>query len=395
LSTRVKSIKPSPTLAVTAKAAELRASGIDVIGLGAGEPDFDTPTHIKEAAISAINEGHTKYTPVGGTPQLKEAIVNKLKRDNKLNYGLENILVSCGAKQSIFNLMSAILNPRDEVIIPAPYWVSYPDMSKIFGASPVIIPTSMDANFKLSAQQLEESISTKTKLLILNSPSNPTGAVYTKDELTALGEIIAQYPNMMVISDDIYEHIIWTNEPFNNIASACPDIKDQVMVVNGVSKAYAMTGWRIGYAAGNANIIKAMTKIQGQSTSNPSSISQQAAISALNSGLDAVTSMVKEFKSRHDYLVQALNSIPLISCLPGQGAFYAFPYVGALIKNIPNVNNDTEFAEHLLSEAQIAVVPGSAFGSPDFIRISFATSKEVLETAITRLTNYVHKHNNA
>lgn len=394
LSNRVNKIKPSPTLAVTAKAAELRASGVDVIGLGAGEPDFDTPEHIKEAAIKAMHEGQTKYTPVGGTTQLKEAIIQKFSRDNKLNYRPENILVSCGAKQSIFNLMASVLNPGDEVLVPAPYWVSYPDMSLLFGANPIIVQTTMEESFKLTPEKLEVNLSDRTKMLLLNSPSNPTGVAYTKDELVALGKVIGQYPNLLVVSDDIYEHILWANEPYHNIASANPSLKEQTIVINGVSKAYAMTGWRIGYAAGNQQIIKAMTKIQSQSTSNPCSISQAAATAALNGGLDEVNKMVEEFKYRHDYIVDSLNGLPGVRCLSGQGAFYAFPDVSKLINQIDNVENDIELAEEMLEKARVAVVPGSAFGSDNFIRISFATSRQVLEEAITRITNYVKEYSN-
>lgn len=395
LSNRVNNIKPSPTLAVTAKAAELRAAGKDVIGLGAGEPDFDTPEHIKEAAITAMREGQTKYTPVGGTAQLKDAIIQKLNRDNKLSYRPENILVSCGAKQSIFNLMAATLNPGDEVLIPAPYWVSYPDMARLFDAVAVITETSMSNHFKLTPESLENSINPRTKMLILNSPSNPTGVAYTKEELVALGNIISQYPNLIVVSDDIYEHILWSEEPFCNIATANPSLYEQTVVINGISKAYAMTGWRIGYAAADQRIIKAMSKVQSQSTSNPCSISQAATIAALNGGLEEVNKMVTEFKSRHDYVVESLNSMPGVKCLNGQGAFYAFPDVSELIENINEVDNDLELADHMLEEAQVAVVPGSAFGSPGFIRISFATSRETLEEAMTRITNYIKDYSKA
>lgn len=395
LSNRVNNIKPSPTLAVTAKAAELRAAGKDVIGLGAGEPDFDTPEHIKEAAITAMREGQTKYTPVGGTAQLKDAIIQKLNRDNKLSYRPENILVSCGAKQSIFNLMAATLNPGDEVLIPAPYWVSYPDMARLFDAVAVITETSMSNHFKLTPESLESSINPRTKMLILNSPSNPTGVAYTKKELVDLGNIISQYPNLIVVSDDIYEHILWSEEPFCNIATANPSLYEQTVVINGISKAYAMTGWRIGYAAADQRIIKAMSKVQSQSTSNPCSISQAATIAALNGGLEEVNKMVAEFKSRHDYVVESLNSMPGVKCLNGQGAFYAFPDVSELIENINEVDNDLELADHMLEEAQVAVVPGSAFGSPGFIRISFATSRETLEEAMTRITNYIKDYSKA
>ena len=333
LSDRVLSIKPSPTLAVTNRAAELKAAGKDIIGLGAGEPDFDTPEHIKAAAIKAIESGFTKYTAVDGTPSLKKAIIAKFKRDNNLDYQANQILVSSGGKQSFFNLALAFLNKGDEVIIPAPYWVSYPDMVLIADATPVCIECPQSQNYKITAAQLDAAITPKTKLLVLNSPSNPTGMVYTKEELLALAEVLRKHPHVWVATDDMYEHIIWTTEPFVNIVTVAPDLYDRALVLNGVSKAYAMTGWRIGYAAGPAKVIGAMKNVQSQSTSNPASISQVAAEAALNGDQDVLKPMVAAFKERHDYVVAALNAIEGVSCSAADGAFYAFANVeGAIAK---------------------------------------------------------------
>jgi len=384
LSNRVQNIKPSPTLAVTNKAAELRAAGKDIIGLGAGEPDFDTPQHIKQAAIDAINEGKTKYTAVDGTPELKQAIIAKFKRDNGLDYQANQILVSSGGKQSFFNLALALLDPEDEVIIPAPYWVSYPDMVKVAEGKPVIIETTPEQRFKITAEQLKAAITPKTKLFVLNSPSNPTGMAYTRAELEAIAEVLLANPHVLVASDDMYEHILWTDEGFINILNVCPSLYDRTFVLNGVSKAYSMTGWRIGYAAGPANVIGAMKKIQSQSTSNPASISQAAATAALNGGQECVAKMVVEFKKRHDYLVEALNTIQGVECLAGDGTFYVFPDFGKAIES-SSTSNDVEMAEMLLSEAGVALVPGSAFGAPGCMRLSFATSMEVLEEAVARI----------
>ena len=379
-------------MAVTAKALELQESGQDIIGLGAGEPDFDTPEHIKQAAINAISQGFTKYTDVGGTKSLKTAIVNKLKTENQLDYNIAEILVSCGAKQSIYNLMQSILDENDEVIIPAPYWVSYPDMAILAGAKPVILQTGIETNFKISANQLAQSITPQTKLVILNSPSNPTGIAYTKEELSQLAAVLIKYPNIIVATDDIYEHILWTTQPFINILMACPALRNQTIVINGVSKAYAMTGWRIGYAAGPQELIKAMNKIQGQSTSNPCSIAQKAAEAALNSGTSCILPMVKQFKQRHDYLLAALNNIPGFTCLAGDGTFYAFPNVQNLLNLIPGVSTDIELAEKLLTEVGVAVVPGMAFGAPGYLRLSFATNIDVLEDALTRIKLFAAKY---
>lgn len=384
LSDRVLSIKPSPTLAVTNRAAELKAAGKDIIGLGAGEPDFDTPEHIKAAAIKAIENGFTKYTAVDGTAGLKKAIIAKFKRDNGLDYQPNQILVSSGGKQSFFNLALAFLNKGDEVIIPAPYWVSYPDMVLIADATPVCIECPQSQNYKITAAQLEAAITPKTKLLVLNSPSNPTGMVYTKEELLALAEVLRKHPQVWVATDDMYEHIIWTAEPFVNIVTVAPDLYDRALVLNGVSKAYAMTGWRIGYAAGPAKVIGAMKNVQSQSTSNPASISQVAAEAALNGDQDVLKPMVAAFKERHDYVVAALNDIDGVSCSPADGAFYAFANVEGAIAKM-GLKNDLEFSEVLLNTVGVAVVPGSAFGLDGHMRISYATNLKTLEDAIARI----------
>jgi len=393
LSDRINSIKPSPTLAVTAKAAELKAAGHDIIGLGAGEPDFPTPEHIREAGIQAIRESFTHYTPVDGIIELKLAIIAKLQRDNKLQYKPEQILVSCGAKHSIFNLMQALLNPGDEVIIPAPYWVSYTDMTILTGAKPIIVSAGMEQRFKITPAQLEAAITTKTRLLILNSPSNPTGVAYTPEELTALGTVLLKHPNIVIMSDDIYEHILWANFAFANILMACPDLYDRTVVVNGVSKSYAMTGWRIGYAAGPEKLIKAMMKMQSQSTTNACSIAQKAAVAALNGEQSCITLMNIAFKDRHDFMYQELNSIPGIECVDADGAFYVFFKVTDLIAklNSPEVSNDAQFAEYLIKEAGIALVPGSAFGAPGFLRASTAINIDVLREAVRRLRTLAEK----
>ena len=385
LSKRVQSIKPSPTLVVSSRAAELRAEGRDVIGLGAGEPDFDTPAHVKEAAKSALDAGFTKYTVVDGTPELKDAIIAKFARDNQLEYGRDQILVSCGAKHSIFNAMQALLNPGDEVIIPAPYWVSYPDMAMLCEGVPVIVDAGIESEFKMTADALEAAITPNSRMLILNSPSNPTGVCYTRKELAELGEVLTAHSRIAIISDDIYEHILWADEPFSNIVSACPALYDQTIVVNGVSKAYAMTGWRIGYAAASAEITRAMKKIQGQSTSCPTSISQKAAEVALNGDHQCVRDMVKVFKQRHDYVVERLNRGNGVRCLEAQGAFYAFPDVRGAIEAMDGVDDDVGLAEYLLEEVGVALVPGTAFGTPGYLRLSYATSNENLEKALDRM----------
>ncbi|WP_143512675.1 pyridoxal phosphate-dependent aminotransferase [Vreelandella utahensis] len=384
LSNRVQQIKPSPTLAITSKAAELRAAGQDIIGLGAGEPDFDTPDHIKQAAVDALNAGKTKYTPVDGTPELKDAIIEKFRRDNNLTYERNQILVSCGGKQSFFNLALALLNPGDEVIIPAPYWVSYPDMVKIAEGTPVILESSAETGFKVTAEQIRSALTERTKLVVINSPSNPSGKAYSREELAAIGKVLEERPDVMIATDDMYEHILW-NGDFVNIVNATPSLKDRTFVLNGVSKAYSMTGWRIGYAAGPADVIGAMKKIQSQSTSNPASISQAGATAALNGPQDCVGEMLKAFKERHDYVVKALNELPGVDCIESDGTFYAFPGFQGAIEATPGVSNDQELAEHLLKEAGVALVPGSAFGTPGHMRLSYATSMDNLKNAIERL----------
>jgi aspartate aminotransferase len=385
LSGRVNRIKPSPTLAVTNRARELKAQGKDVIGLGAGEPDFDTPEHVKEAAIRAIREGFTKYTAVDGTPSLKQAVIAKFKRDNGLDYAPEEILVSVGGKQSFFNLAQALLDNDDEVIIPAPYWVSYPDMALLADATPIIISAGIDQSFKIRPEQLYRTITRKTRMLVLNSPSNPTGAAYTRAELAAIGEVLLKHPHVLIATDDMYEHILWADESFSNILNACPDLKDRTVVLNGVSKVYAMTGWRIGYAAGPKSLITAMRKIQSQSTSNPTSISQVAAEAALNGNQGCVATMVRAFKERHDHVVSRLNRLRGVRCLPSQGTFYAFPDFSKVIASMDGVKNDTELAEYILNRAEVALVPGSAFGAEGHLRFSYATSMETLDKALDRL----------
>jgi aspartate aminotransferase len=386
LSKRVQRIKPSPTLAVTARVAELRAAGKDIIGLGAGEPDFNTPEHVRAAAIEAINAGFTRYTTVDGTAELKRAIIAKFRRDNGLEYRPEQILVSCGGKQSFFNLAQALLNHGDEVIIPAPYWVSYPDMVRLADGEPVIIRAGVETGFKIIPEQLEAAITPKTRLFVINSPSNPTGVAYSRSELKALGAILKHHPQLLIATDDMYEHILWSEEPFCNILNTCPELYERTIVLNGVSKVYAMTGWRIGYAGGPAELIKAMKKVQSQSTSNPTSISQVAAQAALDGDQSCVQPMLKAFKQRHDFVVEALNRIPGVVCLPADGTFYCFPYFQAIIDNLDGIADDVELAEYLLDKAGVALVPGTAFGAPGYLRLSFATSMQTLEVALDRLT---------
>ena len=391
LSDRVHAVKPSPTLAITARAAEMRAAGRDIIGLGAGEPDFDTPDHIKEAAIRAIRAGKTRYTAVDGTPELKQAVIDKFRRDNRLEYAPDQILVSSGGKQSFYNLAQALLNPGDEVIIPAPYWVSYPDMVLLADGRPVIVDAGADQHFKITPEQLEAAITPRTRLFVINSPSNPTGMAYTRAELEALGEVLLRHPQVLIASDDMYEHILWADEPFANILMACPDLAGRTLVLNGVSKAYAMTGWRIGYAGGPAEIIRAMKKIQSQSTSNPASISQAAATEALNGPQDCIATMLDAFKARHDYVVERLNRIPGVECLPSDGTFYCFPRVSAALENLPGVEDDLALAEYLIEKAGVALVPGTAFGLGGHIRLSIATSREQLEQALDRIEDALGK----
>ena len=384
LSNRVKAVKPSPTLAITARAAAMRAAGKDIIGLGAGEPDFDTPDHIKAAAIKAINNGFTKYTAVDGTAGLKKAIIHKLKRDNGLDYQNNQVLVSCGGKQRFYNLAQALLNPGDEVIIPAPYWVSYPDMVLLADGVPVIVEAGQSQNFKITPQQLREAITDKTRLLVINSPSNPTGSAYSLEELKALGDVLCDFPEILIASDDMYEHILWQKGEFVNILNAHPEFYSRTIVLNGVSKAYSMTGWRIGYAAGPAPLIEAMCIVQSQSTSNPTSISQVAAEEALNGDQSFIDNMLVEFKKRHDYVVAELNDIDGVDCLPTDGTFYVFPNVEKLLARLGN-KDDLAYSEYLIEKAGVALVPGSAFGCPGHIRISIATSMSNLENALIRI----------
>lgn len=388
LADRTLRVKPSATLAVAAKAAQMRAQGVDIIDLGLGEPDFDTPDIAKQAAIAAINEGFTKYTPVDGIPELKQAIIAKFKRDNNLNYTPKQILVSVGAKHSLYNLTEALLNAGDEVIVAAPYWVSYPEFARLADAEPVFIHADISQDFKITPAQLAGAITPKTKLLFLNSPSNPTGVTYTLAELKALGEVLLKHPNIIIASDDIYEHIFWGNEPFANILNACPELYDRTVIINGMSKAYCMTGWRIGYAAGPESLIQAMNKIQSQSTSNPCAIAQKASVAALNMDQSLIKDMVKVFKERHDYIVDALNKIPGFECVPAQGAFYAFFKADEFIKN-HQMKDDVELANFLIEKAHVALVPGSAFGMPGYLRLSYATSMDKLKEAIKRLGDAV------
>jgi len=385
LAQRVQRVKPSPTLAVTARVAELRAAGKDIIGLGAGEPDFDTPEHIKAAAIQAIRDGFTRYTAVDGTPGLKRAIIAKFNKDNGLEYAADQILVSCGGKQSFYNLAQALLNSGDEVIIPAPYWVSYPDMVRLADGEPVIIRVGAEEGFKIAPEQLQAAITPRTRLFVINSPSNPTGVAYTQADLAALGEVLRQHPQVLIATDDMYEHILWSEAPFCNILNACPDLYDRTIVLNGVSKVYAMTGWRIGYAGGPAELIRAMKKIQSQSTSNPASISQVAAQAALEGDQSCIRVMVNAFRERHDVVVKALNELPGVSCLPADGTFYCFPNFQAVIDRLDGINDDVELAEHLIEQAGVALVPGSAFGAPGYMRVSFATGMDTLKDALGRM----------
>jgi aspartate aminotransferase len=390
LSQRVQAIKESPTLAVTARAAKLKAEGRDIIGLGAGEPDFDTPQHIKDAAKKAIDSGFTKYTPVGGIPGLKKAIVEKFKRENGFDYTVNDVIVGVGGKQCIFNLALAVLDAGDEVVIPAPYWVSYADIAIVAEAKPVIVECGIEQDFKLTPAQLEAAITPQTKLFFINSPSNPTGSVYTLEELKALGEVLKKYPRVLVATDDMYEHVNLTGVPFVNILNATPELKDRTIVLNGVSKAYSMTGWRIGYAAGPARIIKAMEILQSQSTSNPTSISQVAAQAALEGDQGCIEPMVKAFRERHEYVVNRFNEIPGLQCIKAGGAFYAFPDAREAIAKLHATGKITEptdlaLSDYLLETVGVAVVPGSAFGAEGYFRISFATSMENLRNALDRI----------
>ena len=384
VSRRAQRVKPSATLAVTALAARLKAEGKDVIGLGAGEPDFDTPAHIAAAGVQAIQSGFTRYTNVDGTPELKDAIVAKFKNDNQIGYERKQILVSCGAKQTIFNLCMAVLDPGDEVIIPAPYWVSYPDMALLADGVPVTPYAGPEQDYKITPAQLAAAITPRTRLLLINSPSNPTGAAYTAAQWRALGAVLRQHPRIVIGTDDMYEKIYWGAEAFTSLLTVVPELYDRTVTINGCSKAYAMTGWRIGYCGGPAEIVAAMTTIQGQSTSNPASISQKAALAALTGDQTCVATMSRAFKERHDYFVAALNTLPGVSCHPASGAFYAFADVRAAMQQV-GCKDDSAFAEYLINGVGVAVVPGSGFGAPGHIRMSFACSRATLEQAIERM----------
>jgi aspartate aminotransferase len=384
VSSRLQRSKPSPTVALTGRVAQLKAQGRDIVSLGAGEPDFDTPEHIRAAGIKAIQTGVTRYTALEGTAELKDAIAAKFKRENNLHFDRSQILVSSGGKQSIFNLVMALIDAGDEAIIPAPYWVSYPDMVLLADGTPVTPYAGADQNFKITAEQLLAAISPRTRLFVLNSPNNPTGAAYTRSELRALGEALMRYPRIVICTDDMYEHIYWGVEPFASFAAVCPELYDRTVTVNGVSKAYAMTGWRIGYCGGPAELIKAMAVVQSQSTSNPSSIAQFAATVALNGNQACVREMNKHYRARHDHLLAGLNRLPGIRCLAATGTFYLFANVDLAIQNLKLVD-DCAFAEHLLNATGVAVVPGSAFGAPGHMRLSFACSMQTLDEALSRI----------
>ncbi len=393
LASRIHTIKPSPTLAITAKANALKAEGRDVIGFGAGEPDFDTPDHIKMAAVRALENGFTKYTPVCGIAELKDAIIAKLFRDNKLSYKRSEVVVSCGAKHTLYNLTQVLFEEGDEVLIPSPYWVSYLDMVVLSGAKPVILKTGEAQGFKILPEQLKKAISARTKAIIMNSPCNPTGAVYTVGELAALAEVLAG-EEILIISDDIYEKILYNGGPFANIAQVSEDLKKRTIVVNGVSKTYARTGWRIGYAAGPEEIIAAATKLQSQNTSNPTSIAQMAAVEALNGNQDSVGVMVAEFRRRRDVIVEMLNSTPGITCMRPDGAFYVFPDVSALFGRSHKggvISNSSDFASYLLDAADVAVIPGGDFGNDNHIRLSYATSLKNIEEGLKRINRAVKR----
>ena len=393
ISHSLKKIKPSPTMVITAKARELRAAGEKIISLSAGEPDFDTPEHVKDAAIKAINMGYTKYTNVEGIPELKQAIVNKFKNDNEIDYNTDQVIVGVGGKQILFNALFASLNSGDEVIIPTPYWVSYPDMTILAGGTPKFLNCNEENDFKINPSELDKIISEKTKWIILNSPSNPSGSCYTKQELINIADVLRQHKDVNVITDDIYEYIVYDDFKFYTLAQIAPDLKDRILTVNGVSKSYCMTGWRIGYAAGRKDLILAMMKIQGQSTSNPTSISQYAALAGLSGDRKFLEPCLKSFNERKNLVVEGLNSIDGISCLMPKGAFYAYPNVSGLIgkktKNGKSLSNDTEVVEWILEEAKVAAVPGSAFGLEPYFRVSYATSTEDLKIAIQNLKNSV------
>jgi aspartate aminotransferase len=387
ISAKVGQIKPSATIAVSMQAMKLRAEGRDIVSLSAGEPDFDTPAHICEAAIEAIRAGKTRYTQVDGTPELKGAIIDKFRSDNDLDFHPDQVIVSNGAKQSLYNLMVAVLNGGDEVIVPAPYWVSYPDMVKLADASPVILAASAENGYKITARELKNTLNDNSRMLILNSPSNPTGRVYSAAEYRALGDVLIEHPKVFIACDDIYEHIYWGSGPYRTFLNACPELAERTVVINGVSKAYAMTGWRIGYLAGPADLVRAMRKIQGQSTSCPGSVSQAAALAALNGPQDCVEQMCQSFRARHEFIHDALNRLPGVECPRCEGAFYAFPSFKGVIERLGNVRDDVELASWLLESAGVATVPGTAFGAPGHLRLSYASSMEQLEEALDRIGN--------
>ncbi len=388
VSARVRRVKPSPTLAATARAAQLRAAGRDIISLTAGEPDFDTPAHVAAAAEAAIRSGFTRYTDVGGTPELKDAVAAKFERDNGLRYERPQILVSTGAKQTLFNLCLAVLDPGDEVVIPAPYWVSYPDMALLADGRPVVVPAGPEQGYRITPAQLEAAITPRTRLLLLNSPSNPTGAAYTRAELEALGEVLLRHPRVLIGTDDIYEKIYWAAEPFCSLAQAVPALYDRTVTINGLSKSHAMTGWRIGYCGGPREIIAAMATIQGQSTSNPSSISQKAAVAALNGPQDCVAEMNESYRRRHDLFVAGLNALPGVRCRPGDGTFYAFADITGAMATRGDAT-DTAFCDALLEDTGVAAVAGSGFGADGHVRFSFATADAQLRGALERMRNWL------
>lgn len=389
LSERVSQIKPSATMAVNARATELRAEGRNIINLSVGEPDFPTPDFICQAGITAINEGFTRYTAADGIPELKAAIINKLERDNQLSYEPNEIIVSCGAKQVLYNACQAILNKDDEVIIPAPYWVSYPAMTQLAGANPIVISTNLEQRFKITPEQLKAAITDKTRMLFFNSPSNPTGMAYSAEELAALGAVLAKHPNITIVTDDIYEYILWGMDKFISLLNVCPELKDRTLVVNGVSKAHAMTGWRIGYAAGPKEIIGSMKKIQGQSTSNPCSISQKAAVAALSADKDSFfPPMLTAYKERHDFVLGELQKLPGVECQASDGTFYLFPNVSTVIQHL-GLDDDIALAGMLLDKAGVACVPGTAFGAPGCIRLSCATSMDNLQIAMRKIAEAI------